>query len=649
MKNLINKSVLKKLSYIGLIIVVIAFFAIPSFIFADEGDATTWVGIDPSQPQQSVPGTTAGQYLIGDDDDTLADSENDGDTEVFCIDGDKYLVGGDNQYVPTNIDVSDEIVGETDLEGAPGVVTPVEAVAAEILSSTATGATAVEDQVAMWQFTGDNPTSFSAMSDPRTSETSQEGQVQAIIVNVEALAQEYVTATGYSQLNPNPETNTDPITGTLLGKPTIDQFLADKEINSIEVTVQQDSTIFTGGNGTAIATMDNSLVPEITDANKDVYWYILAGSFNISFSKTSLVFQTGSNSAAAGTNPSKMNDVDGSVIDLTDPTASGYVASKADNYGEAKVDYYYLWWGLADYPQDTMGVNLFAWADIDKDAKFDFIDLSSENPGGDTDGNAVANFQSKYEVVQNIVGAGTPDDPSDDSVTTAPINMPMDVHEVEGGKVVIANADLNKINNDSQRFATQSYTEAYNIDPKFFGTLIFKYTGNNTPLSGAQFGVFSKPDATDQPLAVITTDVNGYASTGNNGLEYGTYYVKEMIAPSGYDLNTTIYPLTVSGKGVGTSQLISGNGSRIIDPAPFNIINTPTPTPTPIPTPTPDGGGGTTTLTVAGLTEGTIQVLAFTGLNPIIPIAGMGTVLIGFGLFIVSLKKRAAWKHVANK
>ncbi len=55
-------------------------------------------------------------------------------------------------------------------------------------------------------------------------------------------------------------------------------------------------------------------------------------------------------------------------------------------------------------------------------------------------------------------------------------------------------------------------------------------------------------------------------------------------------------------------------------------------------------------MTVAGLTTpGVIQVLAFTGMDPIIPIAGIGTVLIGFGLFIVSLKKRVAWKHVAKR
>ena len=38
MKNLKNMSLLKKIPFIVLIISVIAFFAIPSFIFADEGD-----------------------------------------------------------------------------------------------------------------------------------------------------------------------------------------------------------------------------------------------------------------------------------------------------------------------------------------------------------------------------------------------------------------------------------------------------------------------------------------------------------------------------------------------------------------------------------------------------------------------------------
>jgi hypothetical protein len=476
-----RKMIMKKVLLTGLIVLLLAFFAIPAFMFADEGDATTWVGIDPDQEQQGVPGTTAGQYLIGDNNDSLNDSENDGDTEVFCIDGDKYLVTGVDKYIITNIDISDEIVGESDLEGGLNVVTPAEAIAAEILATTATGATAVEDQVAMWQFTGDNPSSFSAMADPRTSETSQEGHVQAIIANVEALANEYVTLTGYSSLNPNPA-------------PTLDAFMENKKINTIEVTVEQDNTIFdVGGKGTAIATMENPLVPEITDAGKDVYWYILAGSFNISFSPTSLVFKTNSKAPAAGTDPTKMNDVDANANDLTDPTAAGYVASKADNYGEAKVDYYYFWWGLADYPQDTMGINLYAWADIDKDAKFDFIDLSNENPAGDTDGNSVDNFTGGFQVVNGILEDAVTGDKYVDYVSLKS-SIDWDIHEIEGGKVVIAKSDNgNSPNapttpaygfrrNSSQRFSTQSYKEAYNIDPKFFGTLIFKYTGENTPL-----------------------------------------------------------------------------------------------------------------------------------------------------------------------
>ena len=51
----------------------------------------------------------------------------------------------------------------------------------------------------------------------------------------------------------------------------------------------------------------------------------------------------------------------------------------------------------------------------------------------------------------------------------------------------------------------------------------------------------------------------------------------------------------------------------------------------------------TTTLTVAGLTEG-IQVLAFTGIDPIIPIAGGSAVIAGLAMLLATLRRRVSRK-----
>jgi hypothetical protein len=49
---------------------------------------------------------------------------------------------------------------------------------------------------------------------------------------------------------------------------------------------------------------------------------------------------------------------------------------------------------------------------------------------------------------------------------------------------------------------------------------------------------------------------------------------------------------------------------------------------------------------VAALTE-SVQVLAFTGQDPIIPIAGLAAVIAGLAMVIVTFSRRMAskWKH----
>ena len=156
-------------------------------------------------------------------------------------------------------------------------------------------------------------------------------------------------------------------------------------------------------------------------------------------------------------------------------------------------------------------------------------------------------------------------------------------------------------------------------DTRMPGQLRLTKTDSTTgqPVSGATYNIY---DSSSNLVEVITTGLDGWAAVTLQN--WGTYTVKEAAAPAGYLLDPTTYTVTFDAANTSVT---------------LNVQDTPT------------GGGGGGTVTVAGLTEGTIGVLAFTGLNPVIPITGMGTVLIGFGLFIVSLKKRVAWKHAANK
>lgn len=60
-------------------------------------------------------------------------------------------------------------------------------------------------------------------------------------------------------------------------------------------------------------------------------------------------------------------------------------------------------------------------------------------------------------------------------------------------------------------------------------------------LEGAQFGIYKDANCT-QLIDVVTTNANGYAVSTN--VEFGTYYVKELVAPTGYSLNDKVYAIT---------------------------------------------------------------------------------------------------------
>lgn len=92
--------------------------------------------------------------------------------------------------------------------------------------------------------------------------------------------------------------------------------------------------------------------------------------------------------------------------------------------------------------------------------------------------------------------------------------------------------------------------------------IVVKQDGDNTDtkLSGAEFKLYSDQSATKKEVAVsfangvytvdpngtavLTTDTNGRIIV--NGLDSGTYYLKETKAPSGYKLDDTVRKVTVT-------------------------------------------------------------------------------------------------------
>ena len=71
---------------------------------------------------------------------------------------------------------------------------------------------------------------------------------------------------------------------------------------------------------------------------------------------------------------------------------------------------------------------------------------------------------------------------------------------------------------------------------------IIKKNNSNENLSGAVFGLYTDSAATSA-IETATSDNNGMVVF--DGLEAGTYYVKEITAPTGYKLDSTVYTFVV--------------------------------------------------------------------------------------------------------
>jgi hypothetical protein len=285
---------MKKLIIFFTIVVMVIFFSIPSTLLAETGDQYTYAGED------------NGQYQV----DITGDGDYEPDTNVYCIDDEIYLSEENSAYEETDSFVSD--VMQNDGEGGnlgPGI-DEVNAVAVEILATTASGGTGGENQEAVWDIISND-----------LDETSDENS-QIIANAAMEVAEKFVNL---------PENNDDDETNDV----SLQEFLDNENINELKIVLDSDPLVDPATMDTntfeAEAIMENPLVPTITDEGKTVFWYIMEGSYNVSFSETDLVL------TASSTMSNKLDDAD--AEDTVDNDGDGDIIG--DNYGYSSIRYYY--------------------------------------------------------------------------------------------------------------------------------------------------------------------------------------------------------------------------------------------------------------------------------------------------------------------
>lgn len=129
------------------------------------------------------------------------------------------------------------------------------------------------------------------------------------------------------------------------------------------------------------------------------------------------------------------------------------------------------------------------------------------------------------------------------------------------------------VNSDIPGNAVNVYTFELNV---------VKVDGNTkAPLAGATFKLTSDTDTTGTTL---TTGEDGTVKF--TGLKAGTYYVEETVAPSGYNINSKKFTITISTSGVVTGDGVN-NSKLIVNDYPLTVPQT--------------GGTGTIMFTIGGV------------------------------------------------
>ena len=165
---------------------------------------------------------------------------------------------------------------------------------------------------------------------------------------------------------------------------------------------------------------------------------------------------------------------------------------------------------------------------------------------------------------------------------------PSEVVITYSATVLEAAASMNPANQNNMNTVTSAWdAEGDSTTTKVYNMGFTKVDGtNNTPLSGAKFGLYSD-DTCTTPVNVKTTGTNGIYivdkdSSSNEvetyaegqvvimGLKEGTYYLKETAAPAGYNLVKTATEVVI---GDTTDTLEIGNITYTVNNDELNIVN----------------------------------------------------------------------------
>ncbi len=138
-----------------------------------------------------------------------------------------------------------------------------------------------------------------------------------------------------------------------------------------------------------------------------------------------------------------------------------------------------------------------------------------------------------------------------------------------------------QVYNDYSFRADPVYTSNYSVVEVYtFEIDIAKISAStNAPLADATFGVYYDEECSDPVMRYYTVsgESEEYRVTSDNegkavfyGLAGGTYYVRELNAPNGYVLNTTVFPVTLSDDFDGYRYGLSIENKPVSDTSPHN-------------------------------------------------------------------------------
>jgi fimbrial isopeptide formation D2 family protein/LPXTG-motif cell wall-anchored protein len=180
--------------------------------------------------------------------------------------------------------------------------------------------------------------------------------------------------------------------------------------------------------------------------------------------------------------------------------------------------------------EDTVGERL----DKIRDTKAYTITIDGQNLYIDFDYSKIRTFTKvvvSYNAVLNenakVGGTGNPND-----VTLVYSNSPYSGSTYKSGE-----RPEDKTGYGKKTDSVSVYTYALIVEK-------YDYDSTSTKLGGATFVIYNNKNCDGSPIGTLTTNDNGYGSYV--GLEAGTYWIKERVAPAGYKIIVDPIEVTIN-------------------------------------------------------------------------------------------------------